>query len=211
MVGVPCSWVNVLAMFEPQSLRPREFRDVVATLRHEHAVMAEVLHGLDVEARLLMKGSRIRPEFWRQAVEFLEHFLDRCHHEKEDRYLFPALEARGSLNDRALAMALRAEHEEGRALAKSMVKALNQRSPDHLGHVALLFCRRERAHMLREEDVLLPRVHESLGEEGLRQVAEQFRAHDEGLDAMIHQRCLVVGSVWLREGSKDREDSVSVG
>ena len=67
----------------------------VAVLRDEHRLMLTVVDAMERESRRMLAGGAVEPEFWRRVVEFLEHFLDRLHHEKEESVLFPELDRLG--------------------------------------------------------------------------------------------------------------------
>ena len=67
----------------------------VAILREEHRLMLLVVDAMEEESRLMLAGEPMRTEFWRRVVEFLEHFMDRLHHAKEEAVLFPELARHG--------------------------------------------------------------------------------------------------------------------
>jgi hemerythrin-like domain-containing protein len=49
-------------------------------------------------------------------MEFLTVFIDKCHHGKEEEFLFPALEAAGVARDGGPIGVMLSEHEQGRRL-----------------------------------------------------------------------------------------------
>lgn len=59
-------------------------------------------------------------------MEFLSVFVDKCHHAKEEEFLFPALEAGGVLREGGPIGVLTAEHEIARRLAADMKNAAAQ-------------------------------------------------------------------------------------
>ena len=61
-------------------------------LSDEHRVIERVLGALEELTRLPVSGS---VERWQKALEFFRHFADQCHHFKEEKVLFPAMEAHG--------------------------------------------------------------------------------------------------------------------
>lgn len=186
-------------MHDPAVVLPRVGNDPIAVLHHEHTVLRTALRAMTLEANALLAGGAIRAEFWRRVVEFLEHFLDRCHHEKEEQILFPALERHGFGRERGPLAALRQEHLEGRRMVRVLLDALNDRDAGRLANTCLLFCRREELHVEREEAALLPMALEVLPEEERRALAQQFDVHRDTIDPLIYLRCLAIGRHLARE------------
>src|SRR5664280_1393811 len=61
------------------------------TLNHEHKIVLMVLEGAEREATAIKAGAAVHAEKVEQMVDFFKNFVDRCHHAKEERHLFPAL------------------------------------------------------------------------------------------------------------------------
>jgi hemerythrin-like domain-containing protein len=60
----------------------------------------------------------------REILEFFRHFADQCHHAKEERHLFPALEAKGFSSQFGPTGVMRDEHELGRRHISAMAEAV---------------------------------------------------------------------------------------
>ncbi len=178
---------------------PSSGNDPIRVLQEEHVLMIEVIDAMATESRHLLTGMPLRKDFWARTVEFLEHFLDRLHHEKEEQLLFPMLEHLGFGHDHGPLLALRSEHLEGRREARGILSALNARDGERLAHTCLMFCRRERQHIDREEVLLLPLARESLQGEALLQLRAAFDAHRDTLDPTIYARCIAIRSHLGRE------------
>ena len=69
------------------------------TLIHEHEVITQGLAVLDAMATRLARGEGVPAHDLEQLLEFFSVFADGCHHAKEERILFPALEAAGMPRD----------------------------------------------------------------------------------------------------------------
>ena len=63
-------------------------------LRHEHEVILMVLAAAEREASRIEEGEAPAGERIAQVVEFSRNFIDRCHHAKEEKHLFPMLSER---------------------------------------------------------------------------------------------------------------------
>ena len=92
-------------------------------LSDEHRVIERVLGVLEQLTRLPVSDSLMR---WQKALEFFRHFADECHHFKEEKVLFPAMEAHGIPNEGGPIGMMLAEHEEGRAHVRSMSAVVEQ-------------------------------------------------------------------------------------
>jgi hemerythrin-like domain-containing protein len=64
-------------------------------LSDEHRIIAQVLNCLEAIVRKAGSVGRLDRASADDAVAFFRSFADRCHHGKEETYLFPALEAKG--------------------------------------------------------------------------------------------------------------------
>lgn len=94
-----------------------------ADLRDEHEGVGRMLDVMDAMARRLLAGEAVSETHLDEVVEFLRVFIDRCHHGKEERVLFPTLEREGVTSVAAALSELRAEHVEGRAATTRIAEA----------------------------------------------------------------------------------------
>lgn len=63
----------------------------------EHHMMGLALSAMENEARQLLRGAPLRPDFWQVAVDFIGNFTHRVHRVKEEQVFFPALQRWGLL------------------------------------------------------------------------------------------------------------------
>ena len=70
---------------------PRPTEDLVG----EHSVIVKMLRVMDKASEEINKGKEVEPELWKGAVDFLQNFVDKCHHTKEEKHLFPTMVERG--------------------------------------------------------------------------------------------------------------------
>ncbi len=61
-------------------------------LVEEHGVIESVLRALDLKLNEADRTGVVPVDFLRDVVRFSQSFVDRCHHGKEERCLFPCLE-----------------------------------------------------------------------------------------------------------------------
>jgi hemerythrin-like domain-containing protein len=79
---------------------------------------------LEAMRPLVSHGEELPIEDWEDIVGFLRVFIDRCHHGKEERVLFPAVLQVAGQETRALIEQLLVEHNEGRRLVAALASAV---------------------------------------------------------------------------------------
>ncbi|MBC7237635.1 MAG: hemerythrin domain-containing protein [Chloroflexi bacterium] len=95
-------------------------------LKEEHDAIKRMLRILERMADRLDAREDVRIEDIREAIGFIQGFADRCHHAKEEDLLFPAMEAAGVPRQTGPIAVMLAEHEQGRAHVRAMIKALDE-------------------------------------------------------------------------------------
>ncbi len=158
----------------------------VATIKQEHHALGMVV---DMLQRLVgdITERRAQPDFalLAAALYYIDDFTERCHHPKEDEYLFKALRRRtAQLN--AVLDELQAEHISGAQTIGYLQRALvhyQGGAPDGLKRFKAAvdaYAVVQRDHM-RKEDGLLAQMQEYLTEEDWREIAAAFDANDDPL------------------------------
>ena len=101
------------------------------TLMGEHRVIEQVLAVLEEIAACGERDGVIDTAAARDALDFFRTFADGCHHAKEERHLFPLLEARGLPREGGPTGVMLGEHDLGRELLARMVAALDGKSDEN--------------------------------------------------------------------------------
>ena len=68
-----------------------QLRDPIATMEKEHAITQKIVGIAADEAKAIQAGQALDTERLKKLHDFFLNFADRCHHQKEERYLFPLL------------------------------------------------------------------------------------------------------------------------
>ena len=164
-------------------------------LRTDHRAIERMLAILEAAAQRLEQGERVRPEVFRQAVDFVRNFADRCHHAKEEENLFPRMEARGVPRDGGPIGVMLFEHDEGRAFVGAIAAAIDVYERDGQaaarviaenarGYVDLL-----RQHIMKEERVLFPTADRVLSPADQAELEQQFeQIETEVMGPGAHER-----------------------
>lgn len=95
-------------------------------LRKEHQGIILMLRVLRAVSDKIGRADPVQPADLDGIIEFLSVFVDKCHHAKEEEFLFPALEAEGVRREGGPIGVLTAEHEIGRRLTVDLKNAAAQ-------------------------------------------------------------------------------------
>ena len=133
--------------------------------------------------------ARLEPDFalYQAVIDYIETFLFRFHHPKEDQFIFPALRKR-TQGCEALLVELERQHERGDVLLDGLRNALEvyQRNPgtrqrQEFEHAVNAYHDFEWQHMLKEERELFPLVEEHLMDEDWAEIDQVFGSHEDPL------------------------------
>lgn len=94
-----------------------------ADLRSEHVGVGRMLGIMDAMAIRLRAGEPVTPDDLASSIEFLQVFVDQCHHTKEEQLLFPAMRAAGLTAAEETIIILLADHVRGREGAARIADA----------------------------------------------------------------------------------------
>jgi hemerythrin-like domain-containing protein len=146
-------------------------------LRHEHRVIEQVLRAFYGICLRLEWGEQIAPEALAGFLDFTSNFVDKFHHAKEEKYLFPALE-RVIVEPMA---AMGAEHQLEKQLTEELGWAVEAYIQGDLSagsrfvEAARSYSNHLLGHMQREDGVLLRLADELLSDKEKASLAEEFR------------------------------------
>ena len=94
-----------------------------ASLRRDHALIEKVLKSMTTAIHLLESDIHIPQIILDQTIDFTKNFTDVCHHTKEEKSLFPALEASGMPTRLGPIAVMLMDHRRARELADEMESA----------------------------------------------------------------------------------------
>ena len=96
----------------------------IEVLESEHRVIQKMVAGMSVLAEQLEGGEPADVALLESIVAFLRTFADRCHHGKEETFLFPALIRRGVPSHGCPIGGLTMEHQKGRVIVGELADAI---------------------------------------------------------------------------------------
>lgn len=166
-------------------------------LSDEHRVIERVLGAVEK----LAKGPVGALEPWKKALDFIRHFADQCHHFKEEKVLFPAMEAHGIPSEGGPIGMMLMEHEEARSYvgamfaAISLIEAKNEAAKESLLSSAQAYCRLLREHIQKEDEVLFRMADEVISAEEQKKLSAAFAQHEaEEMGAGVHEKYLKIAA-----------------
>jgi hemerythrin-like domain-containing protein len=155
------------------------------TLKHEHRVIEQALRALEGICLLLKTRTEVPVDDITQLIEFINFYANGFHHNKEEKYLFPALEKQGITWENGALGKIVDEHEIERTLVDELANSIaglkesDDRAIAHFIESAQRYIKHLLGHM-RHEDALLFRLAEELMEnEDKIKLFEEFK-QDEG-------------------------------
>jgi len=160
-------------------------------LSDEHRVIERVLGAVEK----LAKGPVGALEPWKKALEFIRGFADQCHHFKEEKVLFPAMEAHGIPSEGGPVGMMLMEHEEARSYVRAMfaaislIEAKNEAAKESLLTSAQAYCRLLREHIQKEDEVLFRMADEVISADDQKKLLAAFAQHEaEEMGPGVHEK-----------------------
>jgi hemerythrin-like domain-containing protein len=151
-------------------------------LKNEHRGIEQMLRVLSAISENMGRGESLHLPHVDRIMEFLTVFIDKCHHGKEEEFLFPALEAAGVMREGGPIGVLLGEHDEGRRLVSRLDQCVaDHRSGDRQAAAGIqetitAYVNLLQQHITKEDTVLFPLADERLGAE---QAADLFEAFEQ--------------------------------
>lgn len=149
-------------------------------LMNEHRVIEKVLDCLEVILDRCEAENNLDLQSATQATEFLDGFVEHCHHRKEERCFFPAMEAHGFAGDCSPVTVMFREHELGHVYLQGMRSAIKSGAvggseslkwfiQHGRGYLNLI-----REHIRKEDTCLFPAANHHLAEPDQQRLLADF-------------------------------------
>ncbi|MDD5218646.1 MAG: hemerythrin domain-containing protein [Candidatus Omnitrophica bacterium] len=163
-------------------------------LEEEHKIIQKVVAAMAVGVEVLETGKDVKADTVRNIVEFMRTFGDKCHHGKEEVYLFPLLGHRGvPMHGCPLAVLIH-EHEMGRVLVKELASAGEAYGKKATSAKAALIqslkglIKLYPDHIWKENYLLFPMTNKVLSEEDQKDLYEKFEEVERSIGEDTHER-----------------------
>lgn len=149
-------------------------------LMMEHQGIELMLRIMNAVVDKVDQGESIQADPLDGILEFLSVFVDRCHHGKEEEFLFPALEAAGVGRDSGPIGVMLSEHEQGRTLVAELRQAVargksgDKGAPTALRQSVEAYTSLLTQHIAKENTVLFPMADARLNASQDGELVEAF-------------------------------------
>ncbi len=165
--------------------------DFILELKRDHRVIQQVAAGMSAIAELLDSGQRVDPEILADLVQFLNIFGERCHHTKEEKFLFPLLETK--LGGNRQLGALEEEHETMAQLVRQLALiavAYIQDPAAQRTSLAVVLRRLAQlypAHIWKEDYLLFPVAYQELSVTEKEHLSKKFEEVEREIGTDVHK------------------------
>jgi hemerythrin-like domain-containing protein len=166
--------------------------DFIHELKHDHQVIQQVVAGMSAVADLLDSGKQVDPSVLADLVQFLSIFAGRCHHEKEEQYLFPLLATKASASTNRELEALEQEHRAATHLVRELAKvsAAYVQNPVVMRYRVIALLRRlvelYPAHIWKEDYLLFPTAQQTLSQAEQEHLEDKFETVELEVGEDVH-------------------------
>ncbi len=90
------------------------------SLRRDHELIEKVIKSMESTIQLLNNNTQIPESILLPVIDFTKNFTDVCHHSKEEKSLFPALEKAGLPSNMGPIAMMLMDHERSREIGTQM-------------------------------------------------------------------------------------------
>jgi hemerythrin-like domain-containing protein len=158
-----------------------------------------ILHVFTIIDKMLSTDTKEDVEIFKfgdELIFFLKTFADKCHHGKEEDYIFKELVARGIPNEGGPIGVMLQEHQQGREYISIMNKSLETKDLINFKANAAKYRDHMRNHIDKENNALFVMADKLLDDARQNELFEKFEVHEETvighgiheeLHSMIHQ------------------------
>lgn len=148
----------------------------------EHQNIELMLDILKTVSSRLLGGNAVPPKHLEGILEFLTVFIDKCHHGKEEKYLFRAMEAAGVDHITGHIGVLIYEHEQGRIhiarIKKGLAGTLGIPDMTEVQAAAADYVELMVQHITTENTDVFPLADKVLDAGSVAKLCEKFEKHE---------------------------------
>jgi branched-chain amino acid transport system ATP-binding protein len=170
--------------------------EALRIISEEHGNIWRLAGAIELVADSLAREQKVEKEFFNSVFDYIEHFVDRSHHLKEDDFLFRLLRRR-SAEAKLLIDRLAADHREApdalAGLRAQLGSATNSAAIHSFAAALKSYAAAQKQHILVEERELLPLARATLVADDWREIDSAFLANDDplfGSEARAEYRAL---------------------
>jgi hemerythrin-like domain-containing protein len=165
----------------------------VEMLEAEHRVIQKIVAGMSVLAEQLEDGDPVDVSLLESIVVFLRTFADRCHHGKEETFLFPALIRRGVPSQGCPIGGLTMEHQKGRVMVGELAETIRgcaagePPARENLVKSLRALVAFYPSHIWKEDYLLFPLAGKVLTPQDQQELMDKFETVERELGLDVHE------------------------
>ena len=166
-------------------------------LRNEHDAILFVLQILDKMMQSKEQSKETMLQYYGEFVYFLQIFADKCHHGKEELYLFQEMVRQGIANEGGPIGVMLEEHVRGRGYIAHMSHALEGNDLIAFHDAAVKYRDLLRQHIEKENSILFRMADRIIEEKDQNALFEQFEQYEESVIGHgVHEKLHAMIDVW---------------
>ncbi|RCK77691.1 MAG: hypothetical protein IGBAC_2000 [Ignavibacteriae bacterium] len=145
-------------------------------LIQEHEVIRKALNILSNAVNQIDKQN-INRDLLLDLVEFFKIFADKCHHGKEEQYLFEAMVSKGFSKESGPIAVMLSEHTLGRSFVRNMAEALREEGDSSINKFkenALQYIDLLNQHIDKENNILFVMADRVIMDEEQEELYKQY-------------------------------------
>jgi len=152
----------------------------VDMLVEEHNVIERMLVILNKASDRLEGGEQVPAEFFLNAVDFIRHFADKCHHAKEEDVLFKLMGRRGIPSEGGPIGQMLTEHSYARQYTSRLETAAkhyeqgNQAAKEDIIENARAYAQLLSSHIFKENNILYPMAGQVFSDQDHEYLLQEF-------------------------------------
>ena len=187
--------MNILRGSEQLNGGYSNMKNATFMLEQDHRIIEKALGAMTVALDKLKTGRTVDKDALESISGFMSSFADKCHHGKEEGYLFPILEKQGVPAQGCPLGILIAEHKKGRTLvAELSVSAQAFAGGDSSAKAGLIkslqgILELYPGHIWKEDFLLFPMADKILNPEQQKELETGFEKVENQFGAEAHS-CL---------------------
>jgi hemerythrin-like domain-containing protein len=154
-------------------------------LMQEHEAIKQILRILNKICDEMEFGEQIDHAHLEQVLDFIKNFADKCHHGKEEKILFEAMEKVGFAKQSGPLGIMIYEHNMGRDIVKKLANAIelygtgNKDVKSNIIEYARKYITLLDQHINKENIILFPMADSHLSESQQNKISEEFELFEQ--------------------------------
>ena len=169
-------------------------------LRKEHETILFVLKILDKMMEANEEEDDVKFDYYDELIHFLKLFADKCHHGKEEKYLFEALIDNGFQKEDGPIAVMLQEHRQAREYLEMMSDAVEREDLTGFNDNAEQYRDLLKNHIDKEENIIFAMADKIINEESQDCLYEKFEQHEENVIGLgVHEKLQAMIDGWAED------------